>query len=141
MMIITLTAALLIGCLAGLGIGGGGLLVIYLTMVLKKNQLTAQGINLIFFIFCALASLFIHLRKRKLNIRNIAIISICGILASLVGSHISHNTDPALLRKIFGALLIFSGVSSLFKKSGNTFYPKPYDNNRAPHKERRNSGG
>ena len=40
----------LIAVLSGLGVGSGGLLVIYLTLVEKVPQLTAQGTNLIFFI-------------------------------------------------------------------------------------------
>lgn len=109
-------AAALIAMLAGLGIGGGGLLVIYLTMVLKTDQLTAQGINLIFFIFSAVASLFIHFKKRKLNIRIIAILAITGIVSSLLGSCLSHNINTGLLRSIFGGLLVLSGTIALFKK-------------------------
>lgn len=111
MIIINMTAAALIACLAGLGIGGGGLLVIYLTLVLKTEQLTAQGINLIFFIFSALASLCIHFKKRRINIRTVALLAITGIAGSVLGSYISHNIEVEILRKIFGGLLIFSGVT------------------------------
>ena len=116
MIIINMIAAALIAVMAGLGIGGGGLLVIYLTLVLKTDQLTAQGINLIFFIFSAVASLFVHFKKRKLDIRLITLLAVTGIIGSVPGSYISHNIDIKILQVIFGALLIFSGVMALFKK-------------------------
>ena len=55
--VIDILAGILIGTLTGMGIGGGGLLVIYLTAVRGMPQLSAQGCNLLFFIFAASASL------------------------------------------------------------------------------------
>ncbi len=116
MIIINMAAAALIAVLAGLGIGGGGLLVIYLTLILKTEQLTAQGINLIFFIFSAVASLFIHFKKRNINIRTVTVLAITGIISSILGSYVSHNIDIGILQKIFGGLLILSGALAIFKK-------------------------
>lgn len=116
MIIINMIAAALIAILAGLGVGGGGLLVIYLTLILKTEQLAAQGINLIFFIFSAAASLFIHFRKRNINIRTVIILAVTGIISSILGSYLSHNIDVGILQKIFGGLLILSGVITLFSK-------------------------
>ena len=36
--------------LAGMGVGGGGILIIYLTLFKNLPQATAQGINLLFFV-------------------------------------------------------------------------------------------
>ena len=116
MIVVNMIAATLIACMAGLGIGGGGLLVIYLTMVPGTEQLAAQGINLVFFIFSATASLFIHFKKRKINITHVAILAVTGICASVLGSYVSHNIDVDVLRKIFGGLLVVSGILALFKK-------------------------
>ena len=49
-------ASFIIALLSGMGIGSGGLLVIYLTLLEKVPQLTAQGINLLFFIFASASS-------------------------------------------------------------------------------------
>ena len=116
MIAVNIIAAALIAVMAGLGIGGGGLLVIYLTLVLGKDQLSAQGINLCFFIFCSAASLFIHFKKRNINIKQVLILSITGIVTSIIGAYISKTIDTDILRKIFGALLIFSGTCALFSK-------------------------
>ena len=55
--------AIIIGCalgfLAGLGVGGGSLLILWLTLILGLDHTTARGINLLFFIPTAvIASLF-----------------------------------------------------------------------------------
>lgn len=117
MIIVHMAAAALIAAMAGLGIGGGGLLVIYLTLVMGIPQLQAQGINLAFFIFSSAASLFIHFKRRKIDIKHVAILAISGICFSLLGSRLSHSIDTALLSKIFGVLLCISGTISLLKKS------------------------
>ncbi|MBR5515632.1 MAG: sulfite exporter TauE/SafE family protein [Clostridia bacterium] len=116
MIIVNMIAATLIGILAGLGVGGGGLLVIYLTLVTGMEQLNAQGINLCFFLFCSTAAMFIHFKKRRINIKQTLSLSIVGIAGSVIGSYISHNTNPYLLKKLFGALLIISGITVLFTK-------------------------
>ena len=51
------------GVISGFGIGGGSLLVLYLTAVAKMDQLSAQGINLVYFLFCAPTALWSHIRN------------------------------------------------------------------------------
>ena len=70
--------AFLIASLMGLGVGGGGLYALYLTLWQKTPQLQAQGQNLAFFIVCATTSLLFHLRKRRLNFPLIALICAVG---------------------------------------------------------------
>ena len=41
----------LISALMGMGVGGGGLFIIYFTLLLGTPQLTAQGTNLLLFVF------------------------------------------------------------------------------------------
>ena len=49
--IIDTVVAFFASALAAMGVGGGGLLVIYLTLVRATEQISAQGINLFFFLF------------------------------------------------------------------------------------------
>lgn len=53
MLLLDTLASAIIAILTGLGVGSGGLLVIYLTLVSGIDQPVAQGINLLF--FCARA--------------------------------------------------------------------------------------
>lgn len=113
-------ASLIIALLSGMGIGSGGLLVIYLTLLEKVPQLTAQGINLLFFIFASASSLLLHITKRRLYVGAILIMGSCGIIGSLLGSAVAANISAQLLGKIFGAMLVISGVLSLRQRT-----PKP----------------
>ena len=106
----------LCAALAGLGIGGGGLLVIWLVLACGMEQLTAQGVNLTFFLFSSGAAMLVHLMRRTLNFRLIASLAICGCLGAVAGSFLAKNADPAFMRTAFGWLLITSGVISLCKR-------------------------
>ena len=108
--------AFLIASLMGLGVGGGGLYALYLTLWQKTPQLQAQGQNLAFFIVCATTSLLFHLRKRRLNFPLIALICAVGIPGALFGAFLASRSDGVLLSKIFGAFLAVCGVSALFSK-------------------------
>ncbi len=113
MIIADIIAAFLIGALSGMGIGGGGLLVIYLTLLRGVDQLSAQGVNLYFFIFASAASLFYHSVKRKINYPAILFCSSVGMLFAYMGSLTASVCDPGLIRKLFGAMLIFAGCMVL----------------------------
>ena len=102
--------------LAGLGVGGGGLLVLYLTLALGMEQLPAQGTNMLFFAAASATSLFIHARKRKLDMRVIIVCALFALGGAYGGSLLANATETGLLRKIFGGFLIFSGVLVFLKK-------------------------
>ena len=63
--VIDLAVFLLLGILYGCGMGGGGLLVVYLTLVRGMAQGDAQALNLFFYIAASLVSAFILLKKRN----------------------------------------------------------------------------
>ena len=115
-MIQTILASLAIALLSGMGVGSGGLLVIYLTLIENAPQLTAQGINLLFFLFAAASSLLLHITHRRLFFGAILIMSATGILGSLIGSHLASLLPAAALRKIFGTMLTASGLVALRKR-------------------------
>ena len=102
--------------LSGTGVGGGGLYVIYLTLVRDVPQLTAQGINLAFFIAGALASMLLHLRKRKFVFPLVLTMGLLGALGSLAGALLAKMLDTVVLSKCFGAMLVLCGFRTLFAK-------------------------
>ena len=111
-------ASLAIALLSGMGIGSGGLFVIWLTLAENVPQLTAQGLNLLFFIFSSAASLSVHLQKRHILWGAVAIMTATGILGALLGGALTNILDAALIKKLFGAMLILSGIAALIKKKG-----------------------
>jgi uncharacterized protein len=117
MLLFDLSAAFLVALLCGLGVGGGGLFIVYLTLATGFGQINAQGINLVFFIAAASASLILHIKKRDLNIRFLLLLSLCGAVGAVGGSMCTIIADPALIRKIFGAGLIAAGGFVLLRRS------------------------
>ena len=68
-LIVSLIMGTLLGFLTGLGIGGGSLLILWLTLALKMPQAEARGINLLFFLPAALIACVFRHRQGHLNIR------------------------------------------------------------------------
>ena len=116
MIFLDFTAGVLVAVLAGLGVGGGGLFVVYLTMVKNIEQVPAQGLNLLFFVTAGTASLFVHAKKRKLDKKRIIFMITCGAVGAIAGSLLASSVDAALVKKIFGWFLIASGIIEFFWK-------------------------
>ena len=115
MLILDVIASLLAAALSGLGVGSGGLLVIYLTLVAGIDQYTAQGINLLFFLFSGGAALAVHSGQRKLYPGAIFWMTAFGILGSFLGAAWAQTLPPILLRRLFGGMLTFSGTLTLYR--------------------------
>ena len=113
---ITIIAAAVAGVLSGLGVGSAGLFVLYLTLVLHMEQVAAQGVNLLFFLFSAGASLLLHVRERHIPWGLVVFLVICAIPGSMLGTYWVSVVDGALLRRMFGGMLVVSGCMTLFKK-------------------------
>ncbi|MBQ7379472.1 MAG: sulfite exporter TauE/SafE family protein [Clostridia bacterium] len=116
-------ASFCIALLSGLGVGSGGLLVIYLTLLGQVPQLQAQGINLVFFLFSAGASMLAHLSHRQLQAPLCILLIVSGIPGALLGSSLAAVLPAALLRKLFGAFLVIAGLLGLTRsdKKGVSF--------------------
>ncbi len=116
MLMLSFLIAFLAAALSGMGIGGGGIYILYLTLILNMQSAQARGINLAFFIVAALSSLAIHLKKRKICIPLVLITALGGITGALLGAHLSHIMNETLLQKAFGGFLVFCGLRSFFIK-------------------------
>ncbi len=112
-----LLMGLVLGWLAGLGVGGGSLLILWLTLVLNIPQSTARSVNLLFFLAAAGAVSFFRWRKGTLDFRPIlpAIAAGCGTAALF--AWLSTQLDVENFRKLFGILLLFTGIRELTYKT------------------------
>ncbi len=108
-----------ISLLSGMGVGSAGLLVVWLTEVDGVAQVTAQGINLIFFIFSASAAALKYIRRPTLDRQSIFILIPTAIAGAIFGSLAVGSLDPTLLRRIFGVGLVLVGSVTLLR----TFMP------------------
>ncbi len=105
------------GILGAMGMGGGGVLVIVLTVFLGYEQSLAQGINLIFFIPCAIIAIIIYSRKKLIDWKIAIPFSLLGCIGSLAGAIISSYIDNKILSVIFGIMLLILGIKELFAKN------------------------
>jgi len=116
-MVGTTMVSILVGCilglLAGLGIGGGTLLILWLTLILDMDPGTARAINLMFFITAAGSVSLIRLRQKIIPWKQILPAVIGGCVAAFVFSYFGRIFHTDLLKKLFGALLIITGIREL----------------------------
>ena len=113
---IALIIGTLTGIVSGFGIGGGSLLVLYLTAFMGMAQHTAGGINLLYFIGCAPAALIGHIRQKSVVWQAVIWCGIAGVVAAIPTSLIAADIDTDLLRRLFGVLLLYIGVKELRTK-------------------------
>ena len=115
-MIWSYIAAFITGVFASLGVGGGMILIIYMTVILGMEQLTAQGINLLFFIPIAALSVIMHTKNKLIDWKKIIPAIITGIIGAVAGTYIAEYLGSDVLRKIFAVFILLIGIKELFYK-------------------------
>lgn len=114
---VVLTVATALGFLSGLGVGGGSLLVLWLTFVLDVEPTAARAVNLLFFLPSASAACFFRWRRGSLHLRKILPAILAGTASGVLFSFLATAMDIRLMKKLFGILLIFTGLRELFQKA------------------------
>lgn len=120
MLILPCLVGFLAGVISGMGVGGGTILMVYLTAILSMDQKAAQGLNLLYFLPTAGASLLLHRKNNYLETGSILPAAISGALAAALFSLIAMYLNVGLLKKLFGIYLIITGLSECFQKAKNT---------------------
>ncbi len=111
---IMLLVGSVLGFLAGLGVGGGSLLILWLTLVLDMPHSAARTINLLFFIPAAVISSLFRWKQGTLNLKKVLPAIICGCISAAIFSAVSKHIDISMLKKLFGVLLLATGLRELF---------------------------
>lgn len=110
---------ILLGFLSGLGIGGGSLLILWLTLVLNVDANTARAINLMFFLTAAGCVCLLRLKKRAKRLTSLLPAMIFGCLFAFLASQVRDYINEELIQKLFGGLLLFIGAKELFYRPRN----------------------
>ena len=106
----------LTGIISGFGIGGGSLLILYLTAFRHADPRTARGVNLLYFTGCAPTALITHIKERRVFGKAVLFCLLTGLPTSILISIISQNIQVQYLQKAFGVLLLYVGIKELFVK-------------------------
>jgi len=102
-----------LGFLSGLGVGGGSLLMLWLTLIAGTPQSEARVMNLMFFIPCALVATIFRWRQSKPD-WPLTLWAVAGGLAgALAGNLLQSTLDLELLKKGLGILFLIFGAREL----------------------------
>lgn len=120
--IYTVISSFLSGILGSMGFGGGTILIVYLTVVLGLEQTTAQGINLVFFIPCAVYAVVSYVKQDLIDNAIGVKLTLSSLVGVCVGYYLLTLIEPVFLGKIFGGFLILLALKEIFftKKSSKT---------------------
>ncbi len=125
---IALLAGLLSGLLGAMGLGGGAVLILYLSLCTDVPQLQAQGINLLFFLPIAAAAVTVYAAKRLIQWKMVLKISLSGLAGSAVGLWLADALGGQWTAKLFGVFLIAAGIKEIFVKGVAKERKKVYNN-------------
>lgn len=139
MTILTWVVTLLTCMLGGMGVGGGGLLMLWFLFVLKMPQLQAQGINLLLFPVSIAGSVLCGTIYDKLRNSHTlrpdfrAVFRTAGwvVLGSILGTFVARHLPTVWLRKSFGIFLGILGISRLFSQKKSKSSPSAQNQNPA----------
>lgn len=102
-----------LGALSGLGVGGGSLLMLWLTLVMGAEPEYARLMNLMFFIPCALAVSLYRWKQGKLDWKLTLTAVAAGCAGAVLGNLWRQHLDLDWMRKIFGILFVVCGIREL----------------------------
>ena len=105
------------GVLSGFGIGGGTILLLWLTAFAGVPQDLAQGINLLYFLPAALLALPAHRKNGYLDTKALPWLIGSGLICAALAAWLSAGLEVDLLRKLFGGFLAVVGLHEIFSKT------------------------
>jgi len=105
------------GVLSGWGIGGGSLLMVYMTAFAGMARLTAVCVNLLYFIPTAGSSMVGHTRNKQIVWRVFLPAAGAGLATAALAALWSNQLDGPWLKRGFGVLLLVIGLRELFRKN------------------------
>lgn len=105
------------GILAGMGMGGGTLLIPLLTVFGGVAQRQAQGINLLAFLPMAAVALVIHFKNKLIKPKSTLWLIVPACVCSIFGALLASVMQPQVLRIIFGSFIGLLGIILLIEGS------------------------
>ena len=124
---IAVAASFFCAALSAMGMGGGGIFLLYLVSFAGVEQIAAQGMNLLFFIPVAGVSLLFHVKNKLVDFKAILLPLLIGFAGVYFGQLLAGAVSPQLLSKAFAVLLLIIGVREIaasFKKEEKQSRPR-----------------
>ncbi len=103
------------GIITSLGMGGGAILILLLTLFMNIDQHISQATNLIFFIPTAITSIIINMKNKQIDFKVSKDIIIFGIIGTVIGSYIAVRLSSQNLKKFFGIFLLLIAIFQIYE--------------------------
>lgn len=102
------------GMVSGIGMGGGAILILVLSVFMGVNQHIAQATNLVFFIPTSISAIIITMKEKLINWKVGIPVAISGIIGAIIGAKISVKMEVQQLKKFFGFFLILISIYEIY---------------------------
>ena len=99
---------------AGMGLGGGALLIPILVDFFGFSQSSAQYVGLIAYIPASICAVIYGVKNNDLKYSKILPLIPLGLLGAVIGAFIATKIQGEMLRKFYGIFMIFFGAYMLF---------------------------
>lgn len=103
--------------LTGLGVGSGGLYILWLTQVKGALQTEAQGMNLLFFSLSILSASVVNIICKRVLLKPLLVILVFALATSYPAALMTKSVDNELLKRLFGGFLVLLGGIGFFQKN------------------------
>ena len=105
-----------LGFLSGIGIGGGSLLIMYLTLLVDIPYPQARVINLLFFLPSAVIASIFRWKQGTISFKKIWPAILCGCFSAMLFTQVGTKAELGALKKMFGILLVLTGLKEFLYK-------------------------
>jgi uncharacterized membrane protein YfcA len=118
MLLILIVIGIITGVMAGmLGIGGAIIMIPALVFLLGISQQSAQGTSLAVMLPpVGIIAAYNYYKAGHVNIKFAIILAVCFLVGSYFGSKLALDLPQAVLKKIFGILLLLVAARMLLSK-------------------------
>jgi uncharacterized membrane protein YfcA len=105
------------------GVGGGILMVPFITLALDESQHLAEGTSLLVIVPTAIAGVVAHNRRGFVSFRHAVLIALGGVGGAALGAWLALRLDADVLQKVFGAFVFVMGARLIVSGARDTLTP------------------
>lgn len=103
------------GIVGGLGMGGGTVLILLLSVFFNMEQHIAQSTNVIFFVPTAIAAIIVSLKNKNVSLKIAVPICLWGIIGAFIGAYVATHMNMGMLKRCFGGFLILIAIYQTYE--------------------------
>ena len=103
------------GIVTGMGMGGGTVLILLLSVFIGLDQHIAQATNLVFFVPTALSAIIINIKQKNIDMKVAVTISIFGVIGAIIGAIIATEIPSNILKKYFAIFILIIAIHEIYE--------------------------